>query len=195
MTIYLYKKTHRVTGLNYLGKTVSANPYSYKGSGTKWKEHINEYGYDVETVILKECQNLTELKFWGEFYSKLWDVAENPDWANLIEESGPGGAWSIESKKKLSQTKKAELSKLTKEEKSERTKKSCSSPKSWTPERIAKMKEGMKGKKKTKTSALLASEERRRNRTIEQKMKCGDSNRGKTWKLVNGKRVWFPKEN
>ena len=26
-------------------------------------------------------------------------------------------------------------------------------------------------------------------------LKCGDANRGKSWKLVNGKRVWFTKEN
>jgi len=32
MTIYLYKKTHNVTGLQYLGKT-TRNPFTYKGSG------------------------------------------------------------------------------------------------------------------------------------------------------------------
>ena len=31
MTIYLYKKTHKVTGLQYLGKTVR-DPFKYNGS-------------------------------------------------------------------------------------------------------------------------------------------------------------------
>ena len=33
-----------------------------------------------------------------------------------------------------------------------------------------------------------------KNRSEEQKLSCGDTNRGKTWRLVNGKRVWFSKE-
>jgi hypothetical protein len=33
MTIYLYKKTHNITGLKYLGKTAQSNPYKYPGSG------------------------------------------------------------------------------------------------------------------------------------------------------------------
>ena len=195
MTIYLYKKTHRVTGLQYLGKTVASDPFKYKGSGVLWTEHINKYGYDVETEILKECSSPEELKYWGKYYSNLWDIINDKNWANLIEEAGPGGRWSIDSKNKLSQTKKKELSILSKEECSARIKKSCSSPKSWTPGRIAKMKAGMTGKKKTKTPALLAAEEGRRNRTVLQKLKCGDSNRGKTWKLVDGKRVWVNREN
>ena len=195
MTIYLYKKTHNLTGLQYLVKTISKDPYKYKGSGVAWTEHINQFGYNVNTEILKECKTKEELKIWGEYYSKLWNIVDSKEWANLIEEAGPGGQWSESSKNKLRQTKKQELSLLTKEEKSARIKHSCSSPASWTPERIANMKAGMKGKKKTKTPALLAAEEARRNRTAEQKLKCGASNRGKTWTLVNGKRVWVLKEN
>lgn len=100
-----------------------------------------------------------------------------------------------ESKNRISTTMKQVLSNLTPEEKSDRMKKSCSAPSTWTPERIENMKQGMRGKKKTKTPALLAAEEQRRNRSQSQKMKCGDSNRGKTWKLVGGKRVWVTKEN
>lgn len=33
------------------------------------------------------------------------------------------------------------------------------------------------------------------NMTDEQKLKCGNHNRGKTWKLIDGKRVWITKEN
>ena len=66
MTIYLYKKTHNITGLKYLGKTKSKDPYKYKGSGTMWSSHIKKYGYNVTTEILKECQTNEELRYWGD---------------------------------------------------------------------------------------------------------------------------------
>jgi hypothetical protein len=90
MTIYLYKKTHNVTGLQYLGKT-TRNPFTYKGSGVYWSKHIKKHGYDVTTVILKECETNDEVKKWGLYYSNLWNIVENKSWANLIPESGEGG--------------------------------------------------------------------------------------------------------
>jgi hypothetical protein len=92
MNIYLYVKTHRVTGLKYLGKTENKDPFSYKGSGIYWTNHIKKHGYNVETEILRECSNYDEIKEWGIYYSKLWNVVESPDWANLKEECGDG--WS-----------------------------------------------------------------------------------------------------
>lgn len=98
MTIYLYKKTHNVTGLKYLGKTISNNPHKYKGSGDYWIPHIKKHGYDVTTEILKECSSKEELKYWGLYYSELWDIVNDRDgngnkiWANLKPESGDGGS-------------------------------------------------------------------------------------------------------
>lgn len=94
MTIYLYKKTHNVTGLQYLGKT-TRNPFTYKGSGVYQSKHIKKHGYDVTTVILKECETNEEVKKWGLYYSNLWNVVENKLWANLIPESGEGSDGSI----------------------------------------------------------------------------------------------------
>jgi len=97
MTIYLYKKTHNKTGLQYLGKTVK-NPFTYKGSGKIWVLHINKHGYDVTTEVLKECQTKEELRTWGKYYSELWDIVNSRDqngkkaWANLKPEEGDGGA-------------------------------------------------------------------------------------------------------
>ncbi len=56
MIIYLYKKTHNITGLQYLGKTTK-DPYKYKGSGTRWLNHLNIHGFDITTEILKECKS------------------------------------------------------------------------------------------------------------------------------------------
>lgn len=60
MTIYLYKKTHNQTGLQYLGKT-SEDPIKYKGSGKDWLPHIKEHGNDVKTEIIKECHSKEEI--------------------------------------------------------------------------------------------------------------------------------------
>jgi hypothetical protein len=99
MTIYyLYVKTHNITGLKYLGYTKRKDPHKYKGSGEYWSKHINVHGYDVTTEILKECLSKQEIKEWGMYYSKLWDIVEardehgNKTWANLRPEEGDGGA-------------------------------------------------------------------------------------------------------
>jgi hypothetical protein len=104
MAIYLYKKTHQETGLKYLGKTIQ-DPYKYKGSGKRWINHIKKHGYKVDTEIIKECSSAEELKFWGEHYSKLWNVVESSEWANLKPESGDGGS-TPEMWKKISNTMK-----------------------------------------------------------------------------------------
>lgn len=95
MTIYLYVKTHNKTGLKYLGKTTARDPHKYQGSGVHWTRHINKHGYDVDTEVIKICHSKEELKEWGSYYSKLWNVVESRDWANLKEEKGDGGDTSM----------------------------------------------------------------------------------------------------
>ena len=90
MTIYLYVKTHRVTGLKYLGKTIR-DPFKYKGSGKRWLNHLNNHGNIVETTILLATDSKEEISETGKFFSRLWNVVKDDDWANLIEESGEGG--------------------------------------------------------------------------------------------------------
>lgn len=93
MPIFLYKKTHNKTGLQYLGKTKN-DPYKYQGSGIKWKNHLNKWGNDVTTEIIKVCETNEELIYWGVHYSKLWNVVQSKDWANLKLEEGDGGDMS-----------------------------------------------------------------------------------------------------
>lgn len=95
MTYYLYKKTHQITGLKYLGKTAKVDPHQYQGSGKRWRSHLKKHGYHVDTEILKECQTNDEVKYWGEYYSKLWNIVDSDDWANLKEETGDGGNTSL----------------------------------------------------------------------------------------------------
>lgn len=99
-----------------------------------------------------------------------------------------------ESRKRISTSMKQVLSELSIEEKSQRIKNSCSSPQSWTEDRKNKISKALIGKVKSAATRQKMADAKR-NLSIEQKMKCGDHNRGKTWKLVDGKRVWSTKEN
>lgn len=92
MTIYsLYTKTHKKTGLKYLGFT-KLDPFKYKGSGKYWKNHIHVHGYDVDTTVLLQTTEKPEIKTSGLYYSKLWNVVKSKSWANLKEEDGYGGS-------------------------------------------------------------------------------------------------------
>lgn len=95
--IYLYIKTHRKTGLKYLGKTTAKDPYSYKGSGKYWKKHIKKYGYDVITEILLKTDDENKIKEVGIYYSQKWNIVKSDEWANLTEETN-NGIGSLQSK-------------------------------------------------------------------------------------------------
>jgi hypothetical protein len=118
VTIYLYKKTHNITGLKYLGKTTQ-NPFTYTGSGKYWKSHLKKHGKYITTEIIKECETNSEIKYWGLYYSSLWNIVNSDEWANLRPEDGDGGATvsgykhTEETKKIISETHKGKT--LTKE--------------------------------------------------------------------------------
>lgn len=103
MTIYtLYIKTHKKTGLKYLGQTVK-NPFIYKGSGVDWGNHLKQYGYDVHTDIVLQTTDWNELKNKGRYYSEYYHVLTAVDdfgnkiWANRIPETGGGdGSHSLD---------------------------------------------------------------------------------------------------
>lgn len=88
--IYLYVKTHNKTGLKYLGKTAQ-DPNIYRGSGKRWKNHIQKHGYDVRTEIIFTSESKEDITEKGIYYSNLWDVVNSNEWANIREETGDGG--------------------------------------------------------------------------------------------------------
>lgn len=96
MTIYyLYVKTHKVTGLKYLGQT-SQDPFKYLGSGIDWVSHLKKFGNDVHTEILLKTTDKSERNQLGRYYSTLWHIVTAADnfgnkiWANKIPETGGG---------------------------------------------------------------------------------------------------------
>lgn len=91
--IFLYLKTHE-SGLRYLGKTVQ-DPFTYTGSGLRWKRHLAKHGNNVTTQILFESYDPNEIATEGLYYSELLNIVNDKNFANLRPESGDGGDTSM----------------------------------------------------------------------------------------------------
>lgn len=88
--IYLYIKTHNITGLKYLGKTVQ-NPYVYKGSGKRWLAHIKKHGNDVSTEVIGSFETMEEFRKASIPLSEFLNIVDSDQWANFRYETGDGG--------------------------------------------------------------------------------------------------------
>jgi hypothetical protein len=100
---WLYIKQHNITGLKYFGKTISKDPYSYRGSGNRWINHLKIHGDDISTLW---CELFTDVDVLVEFATQFSienKIVESDMWANLIDENGldGGGSPSIETRKKI----------------------------------------------------------------------------------------------
>jgi hypothetical protein len=97
----LYIKTHKKTGLKYLGQT-KQDPFKYSGSGVDWSKHLNQYGDSQETEVIFSTEKKSLLSEMGRYYSRLYNVVGAMDdfgnkiWANDIPETGGGPGWSKE---------------------------------------------------------------------------------------------------
>jgi hypothetical protein len=108
MKYFLYIKTHKPTGMKYLGQT-KRDSFTYPGSGQEWLKHLKEHGKDVYTEILGEFDSIQELEKMGRYYSLLWNIVESSEWANLMIETGHGKGWT--KGKKRSETTKEKMKK------------------------------------------------------------------------------------
>ena len=85
--------THRVTGLKYFCKTAQLNTLKYyRGSGHYWKRHLKVHGKDIDVGVLGVYFEEARCLAAAKEFSELHDVANNPEWANLIAENGVDGA-------------------------------------------------------------------------------------------------------
>lgn len=99
------------------------------------------------------------------------------------------------SRNQISATMKQIIAQMSPEEKNKRLKNSFQRPDTYTPERAKNISKATTGKKKTRTPKLLKAFEARKERNIQNMLRAADKHRGKTWKLIDGKRVWMSKEN
>jgi hypothetical protein len=109
--ITLYIKTHKKTGLKYFGKTTKKDPHKYTGSGKYWLRHLKTHGNDVYTEIVGTFESLKECTEFAINFSRLHNIVESTEWANLRMENGTDGApvgncFSTETIKKMSESKK-----------------------------------------------------------------------------------------
>ena len=192
-----YTEVHHIIPISIGGTNDKSNLVALTA-----KEHFICHAI-LPNMVLDEHKKKMNYAFWrmanatGKRYtpsSRIYELAKK----QFIESQQGHPNYLLnhtpESKKQISISMKEVLSKLTPEEKSIRMKKSCSSPESWTDERRRKISKALTGiTRSTETRTKMSKA--KQNLTIEQKLKCGDSNRGKTWKLVDGKRVWVNKEN
>jgi len=88
---YLMIKTHNKTGLKYLCKCSNRDPYKYKGSGTYWKRHLKQHGYDITTEVIFSSEDLEQFSKACIEYSIKFNVKDSTEWANLILETGLDG--------------------------------------------------------------------------------------------------------
>lgn len=85
---YLMLKTHNKTGLKYLcfHRGTDESCVKYKGSGLYWKHHIKIHGADIHTEILEKSLDQKYISERGLYYSKLWDIVESSEFANIVPE-------------------------------------------------------------------------------------------------------------
>lgn len=131
--------------------------------------------------------------------SKIYEI-ERKSFSEAISEHNTGHPnylkkHSEETKEKIKKTQKKRFSEMSINEKQEWVKKSLTSPKSWTEERKQKISKSTTGKKKTKTEAFYQSKEKTRKQRTARMIENAKKNKGKTWKLIDGKRVWMEKNN
>lgn len=88
---WLMIKQHRITGLKYFCKTTKKDPFSYKGSGVRWGNHLRVHGRDVETTWCQLFEDKDSLMEFARTFSVNNDIVNSDDWANLVPEDGITG--------------------------------------------------------------------------------------------------------
>ena len=166
---YLYVKTHNITGLKYLGKTIR-DPFKYCGSGFIWSAHLKEHGKDISTEILLVTESKDELRKTGLFFSELWNVVISDEWANMIPENGSGGSFmprSLETKLKLSKSLKGRV--FTEEwKKNLRKNHKGNTGKTFSDDHRKKLSNSHKGKEITESQriAVIKSNHKRKGKPL-----------------------------
>lgn len=207
---WLMIKQHNQTGLKYFCKTVRKDPYTYYGSGLYWTRHLAAHGNDVTTTWAKLFNDKQELVEYALTFSKEHNIVESKEWANLIPENGIQG-WvtgrnvTLETRdkigrahkgKKISDAQKKFLSDLYKGK--ERSKETNQKLSDTLKEDYAtgkrKPAKGMLGKhltdeQKEKIRTALTG----KSKSESHKENMSKVNKGKTWIVKDGKRVWVNK--
>jgi len=147
-------------------------------------------GKNKKSMTFAVWRMATRMSINSHTYKFLREEACNA----LIGHKGYFKSHTEESKQKIRDHQIKKLSAMTKEERSSWVKRSMNSPETWTEERKQRISQSTKGKKKTRTKQFYKAKEKTRAQRTERMIKIAKQNKGKTWKVINGKRVWMEKE-
>jgi hypothetical protein len=84
---------HNVTGLKYFCKTSVLDRVNwYKGSGSRWTNHLNMHGRDVSVGVMGLYTDKQKCLEAALKFSIDHNIANSDEWANLVDETGMMGA-------------------------------------------------------------------------------------------------------
>jgi hypothetical protein len=186
MPIYLYIKTHNITGLKYFGKTTKPDPHKYTGSGIYWKKHLKVHGKLYSTEIVGVFEDTKVCEAFALDFSKRHNIVDSKDWANLQEENGYDGAPKGHAGHKFTDEQLLKLSESSKEKWSNTTYKQKMidiHKKRWTPELKEKQSKRLINKKRPEHSKIMKAKKipegfKCIDRTAEHKINISNSLKG-----------------
>jgi group I intron endonuclease len=173
--MYIYKFTHIPTDRCYIGQTIQ-NPNQrrlehiadsrYTTREYHFHNALRKYGIDSFTFeVLATASTLEELNLLEEKYMEQFDSINN---GFNIRQAGGNKLHSAESKERMSIAQKEAHAK--------------------------RRAEGRDTFKKTRKTSGWSWNDTSKKKHTETMTQLGDNYRGKTWKLIDGKRVWLDKE-
>lgn len=203
MLIYLYIKTHNITGLKYFGKTTKKDPHKYTGSGKYWKRHLKKHGNNYSTEIVGSFDNELECEQIALNFSKLYNIVESEEWANLQEENGITGAPKGHAGHKFTNEQLLKISDFSKQLWADPEKRKNiidSQINSWTDQRKQQQKERLTGVKRPEHSEKMRGRKLNENhpfivgyKTEEHKKKIKDALTGKPKSQEHKDKLRVPK--
>jgi len=89
--LYIKKCSH--CNLKYFGKYTGSNIDVYRGSGTRWNNHLNKHKADSLHIWNSDWYQDTSISRFALKFSRINKIVESSNWANLKEETGLDGGW------------------------------------------------------------------------------------------------------
>jgi group I intron endonuclease len=185
--MYIYKITNLVTNKIYIGQTIQKNPkmrwYSHQadareGKNTHLYNSMRKYGVDKFLwEVIDSADDLNELNFkeqhWLDEYRKITEVYN-------LREAGNNKIHSEQSKEKMKQS-----------QRQAHARRRANGTDTWTRRDGGAMKGKAHPRKGTK-GLWHYSEEQRKAQS--DRMNILNGTRGKTWTIIEGKRIYTEKK-
>lgn len=217
----IYKLINIVNKMFYIGQTwKSLSDRMNSGRGytncARLNNAINKYGIEnFKYEVLTFCGTQCTADYWEIYFIEKYD-GRNPEIGYNLKTGGSAGKHSIETKEKMAKShigintwmKGKNLSPETKlklskslmgknlgKKTSDETRKKLSAAKLGKPSPFKGKTQSRESRAKMSKSRIGNSNRKGKRASFETRAKMSKSSKsGKTWKLINGKRVWMEKK-